>query len=143
MRFRKQDNLYVIRFEEDEIFPARLVDFLESRSIFNGNFIAIGAFSRLRIAYFDVEISRYADLDVDEQVEVLSLAGNVARHSEQPLVHAHIIVGRRDYSTLGGHLREGSVRPTLELFLNTSAEPLLREVEPKYGLPALQLNEEF
>lgn len=143
MRFTKQENLYVIRFEEDELFPSRFIDFLESRSIYSGSFAAIGAFSRLRLAYFDVEISRYADLDVEEQVEVISLVGNVARHSEQPLVHAHIIVGRRDYTTLGGHLREGSVRPTLELFLDVAAEPLQRAVEPKYGLPALQLNEEF
>lgn len=132
-----------MRFEEDEIFPEKLLEFVGSEEIYNASFTGIGAFSRARLAYFDVETCRYADREVDDQVEVLSLVGNVARHSEQPLVHAHITLGRRDYTTLGGHLQEGSVRPTLELFLRVGEEPLDRVTDAVYGLPTLELEERY
>ncbi|NIN72544.1 MAG: DUF296 domain-containing protein [Gemmatimonadetes bacterium] len=57
------------------------------------------------------------------------------------LVHTHVTLGRRDYSVVGGHLREGIVRPTLEVILHAGSEPLQRAVDPKYGLPALDLKE--
>lgn len=143
MRFTRQGDLYVIRFEDGEVFPGRLLEFLATRSIFSGTFTGIGAMSRVRLAYFDTSIRAYADLDVEEQVEVLALVGNVARHSEQPLVHAHITLGRRDYSTLGGHLREGVVCPTLELYLRAGSETIERTVDERYGLPSLELEESF
>ncbi len=143
MQFTRQGLLYVIRFEEDEIFPNRLLELVESESIVSGSFTGIGAFRRARLAFFDVETCQYADLDVVEQVEVLSLVGNVARRSEQPLVHAHTTLGRRDYTTMGGHLQEGSVRPTLELFLRVGESPLRRITDPVYGLPTLELEERF
>ncbi len=79
----------------------------------------------------------YEDIELNEQLEVLSLIGNVALYEGDPLVHAHITLGRRDGTVLGGHLRQGVVRPTLELSLRVSAEPLHRALDPKYGLPSL------
>ena len=60
-------------------------------------------------------------------------------HDARPVVHALITLGRADYSVLGGHLIQGAVRPTLEVVLHTTPEPLIREIDLKYGLPTLQL----
>jgi len=143
MRFTQQGDLHVIRFEDGELFPGRFLEFLATRSIFSGDFSGIGAMSSVRLAYFDTEIRAYADLDIDEQMEVLALVGNVARHAEQPLVHAHITLGRRDYTTLGGHLREGIVCPTLEIYLRSGTEALERTIDQRYGLPTLELRETY
>ena len=48
--------------------------------------------------------------------EVLSLAGDIALEGRQPKLHLHAVLGRRDGSTVGGHLLTGVVRPTLEAF---------------------------
>ena len=40
---------------------------------------------------------------------------DVAQEKGQPKVHVHIVVGRSDGTTRGGHLMEGHVRPTLEV----------------------------
>ncbi len=98
---------------------------------------------RARIAFFDTDAKRYLDREYDEQMEVLALVGNVAIHDGEPLIHAHVTLGRRDYAVIGGHLREGVVRPTLELTLHTGSEPLQRAVDPKYGLPGLDLDNRF
>lgn len=143
MFYIRQGDTYVLRFEEGEAFPDRLLEWLAEREIVAGSFSGIGAMKRLQIAYFDTDAMEYRDRELDEQVEVLVLLGNVAMFEGAPVAHAHITVGRRDYSVLGGHLRSGLVRPTLEVTLRTFAEPLPRKIDPAFGLPGLDLNERF
>ena len=143
MFFVRHGDSYVIRFEEGEVFPDRLLEFLAANAIRGGSFTGIGAMSRSTIAFFDIERKQYLDRELDEQMEVLAVVGNVAMHENEPLVHAHVTLGRKDYSVLGGHLRSGVVRPTLEITLDLSAKALERAVDPKYGLPTLNLKERF
>ncbi len=137
----KQGDTYVIRFADDEVVPGRFLEFLAAEAITAGSFTGIGAMKSTRVAFFDTHSRQYKDIDLDEQLEVLSLVGNVAMFDGKPLVHAHITLGRADGTVLGGHLRHGIVRPTLELVLRILPEPLNRTVDPKYGLPSLDLNE--
>jgi predicted DNA-binding protein with PD1-like motif len=70
---------------------------------------------------------------------VLSLIGDVALKDGQPKVHAHIVVGRSDGSTRGGHLIEGHVRPTLEVILTESPEHLRKEIDQESGLALIRI----
>jgi predicted DNA-binding protein with PD1-like motif len=139
MRYTRRNDLYVIRFDPGERFPDRLLDFLGAQSIGAGSLTGIGAMARSQVAFFDVDAREYQDIGVEEQVEVLTLSGNVALHEGKPLVHAHVVLGRRDGSTVGGHLRWGIVGPTLEVFLRVLPQPLRRAVDPGCGLPLLNL----
>jgi predicted DNA-binding protein with PD1-like motif len=141
MQYVRHGDTYVLRFEEGEIFPDKFLEFLSAHEVKRGSFTGIGALRRTCIAYFDIDKREYLDQEFDEQMEVLALVGNVALHEDEPLVHVHVTLGRRDYSVIGGHLREGIVRPTLEVTLHAGSEPLQRAVDPKYGLPALDLKE--
>jgi uncharacterized protein len=50
---------------------------------------AIGAFSGATLGYFDVEEKDYKKIPVEEQVEVLSLGGDIATKEDgEPQVHA-------------------------------------------------------
>jgi len=150
MLYTQIDDTYIIRLEAEEVFPDRFLEFLANRKVTGGSFTGIGAMKRTRIAFFDVEAMEYRDRDLDEQVEVLTLIGNVAVHEGERIVHAHITLGRSDYSVLGGHLRHGVVRPTLEVVLAVTstgapegAAALRRKVDPQFGLPSLDLDERF
>lgn len=147
MLYTQIGDTYIIRFETEEVFPDRFLEFLANRKVTGGSFTAIGAMKRTRIAFFDVETKEYRDRDLDEQVEVLTLVGNVAVHEGEHIVHAHITLGRSDYSVLGGHLRHGIVRPTLEVVLAVTsagapedAGALRRKIDPQFGLPSLDLD---
>jgi len=139
MRHVRQGDTYVIRFEDEELFPDRFLEFLAGEKISAGSFTGIGALKWTRIAFFDTEANDYQDIDLEEQLEVLALIGNVAMHEGEPLVHAHVTLGRRDGTTLGGHVRQGIVRPTLELSLQVLPVAVQRVMDPKYGLPGLDL----
>lgn len=116
-----------------------LEEFVRERSIASASFQAIGAFRRATIAWFDLERRQYLDLEVDEQVEVSALMGNVARLADDgsPRLHAHVTLGRRDGTALAGHLRSAEVRPTLEMFLTVEEAPIERRQDEATGLPLL------
>jgi predicted DNA-binding protein with PD1-like motif len=77
---------------------------------------------------------------VGEQVEVLSLVGDIALDGDEPKVHAHAVLGRRDGSTVGGHLLEAHVRPTLEVVLVESPAYLRRLHDAASGIALIRLD---
>ena len=53
---------------------------------------------------------------LDEQVELLSLIGDVTLKDGEPLVHAHAVIGKKDGTAHGGHLLKAKVRQHVKLF---------------------------
>jgi predicted DNA-binding protein with PD1-like motif len=125
---------YVIVFAVGDEVMSTLTDFVREQGVGAASFTAIGAFSEARLGYFDWEGKEFQEIPVPEQVEVLTLAGDVALEEDEPKVHAHVFVGRRDGSTRGGHLLEARVRPTLELVLVQSPVHLRKRHDPETGL---------
>ncbi len=73
-------------------------------------------------------------------MEVLSLVGTIALKDDgEPQVHAHVVLGRSDGTTRGGHLLEAYVRPTLEVVIIESPEHLQRRTDKETGLPLIGL----
>ena len=68
---------------------------------------------------------------------MLSLTGNLALSNNEPFFQVHIALGGRDGSARGGHLFEMTVRPTVELVLNTYPGAVRRDIDPRSGLPLL------
>lgn len=104
-------------FERGDQVVASLQRFAADQNLNTSRFTAIGAFERVSIGYFDWDRKEYERLDFEEQLEVLSLVGDFALDGALPKLHAHVVLGRRDGSTLGGNLLEATVRPTLEVLL--------------------------
>jgi uncharacterized protein len=127
---------WILVFQTGEEVLSTLGDFAARQRIAGASFQAIGGFSRATLAFFDTAAKEYRPIPVDEQMEVVSLAGNIAWFEGQLKVHAHAVVAGADGNARGGHLLEGHVRPTLELFLSETRE-LRREKDEETGLPLL------
>jgi uncharacterized protein len=94
----------------------------------------------VKLAWFNPQTKKYQiSVDLKEQVELLSMIGDVAEHEGRPIVHAHVVVGRSDGTTAGGHLLEASVRPTCEVFLTESPVELSKALDPETGLVLIKL----
>ena len=72
-------------------------------------------------------------------MEVLSLIGDVAMFNGKPVVHAHMVLGRADGSTVGGHLWEAFVSPTLEVFVTVNTPPLQKTLDDESGMKIIDL----
>jgi predicted DNA-binding protein with PD1-like motif len=128
------ERTHVLVFETDDDVLPLLEAFASDQGIGAARFTAIGALRRVTLGYFDWRARDYVKIPLEEQVEVLSLVGDVARKDDAPKVHAHLVVGKRDGSAHGGHLLAGIVRPTLELVLVESPTRLRRRYDPESGL---------
>jgi predicted DNA-binding protein with PD1-like motif len=134
----KQRTFVVVLATGEEVMQT-LLSFSDQHELRGAHFTAIGAFSRVRLGYWRWQTKSYEPIDVPEQVEVLSLSGNIAWAGNERKVHAHVVVGKADGGAHGGHLLEGEVRPTLEVIVTESPETLRRTVDAETGLPLLDL----
>ncbi|MGH7483156.1 MAG: PPC domain-containing DNA-binding protein [Longimicrobiales bacterium] len=135
------ERTYAVVFDVGDEAIAGLTGFARDEGLGASRFTAIGAFSRATLAYWDWESKEYQEIPVDEQVEVLMLGGDITLEPDgSPKVHAHVVLGRQDGSTRGGHLLEGVVRPTLEVLLVESPSPLRRRHDDATGLALIDLD---
>lgn len=126
--------MWAIVFDDGDEPVSSLTTFAEQSGINSARFTAVGGFSRVTLGYFRVDRQEYDHIDVDEQVEILSLLGDITLDESNPKVHAHVVVGRFDGSTRGGHLLEGEVRPTLEVVLDEYPAHLRRRFDERFGI---------
>jgi predicted DNA-binding protein with PD1-like motif len=133
------EKTYALIFETGDEAMAGLLQFARANHLGAARFTAIGAFRDVVLGYFDWGTKEYKKIPVHEQVEVLSLVGDVALQGDEPKVHAHVVVGRSDGSTRGGHLVEGHVRPTLEVILSESPSHLHKQVDAETGLALIRI----
>lgn len=132
---------YALIFEKDDEVIAGLTSFAKQQSLGASHFTAIGAFSDVTLGYFNRDKKDYDKIPVKEQVEVLSVMGDIALNKGEPKIHAHVVVGKRDGSTLGGHLVQAHVWPTLEVVLTESPRHLRRKTDEETGLALIELQD--
>jgi predicted DNA-binding protein with PD1-like motif len=133
------ERTFAIIFDKDDEVMADLTGFIRDHNISAGRFTAIGAFRELTLGFFDWGKKAYQKIPIREQVEVLSLVGDIALKDKQPTLHAHVVVGKADGTAHGGHLLEGHVRPTLEVMLVESPNFLQRTHDEESGLALIDI----
>ena len=135
------EKTFAIIFDKGDEVASGLLSFAKENNLSASHFTAIGAFEQVTLGFFERERKDYKRITIDEQVEVLSLIGDVALDDNEPKVHAHVVVGKADGTAHGGHLLEAHVRPTLEVFLVESSKPLRRRMNEGVGLALIDLTE--
>lgn len=116
-----------------------LTGFAREQQVGAARLHGIGAFVGAELGFYDFDRKEYERFRIEEETEVLGLVGNLSVMDEGPRVHAHVTLGRRDGSAVGGHLFEGHVGATLELFVTESPDELRRAHDDAVGLPLLDL----
>jgi hypothetical protein len=129
----------VILDSGEEAFAA-LTKFAIDAGITAASLTAIGAFENATIGWFDFEKKTYRKIEVAQQCEVLSAIGDVAVGDDgKPSLHIHVVLGRSDGTTRGGHLLAGKVRPTLEVVLIDTPAKLRRKKRADIGIALIDL----
>jgi len=134
-----RERTFVLVCETGDQPVRELLDFARRENLTSGHFTAIGAFEDVTLGYFDWSSKDYIRIPIHEQVEVLSLVGDIAIEGGAPRVHAHAVVGKRDGTAHGGHLLEARVRPTLEIVLVQPPGHLRRRFDPQTRLALIDV----
>lgn len=131
------EKTFAVVFEKGDEVVSGLHEFARRHRLTAAHFTAVGAFSDVTLGYFERERKAYKKIPLREQVEVLSLVGNIALAKGTPKVHAHVVVGKSDGTAHGGHLLEAHVWPTLEVMVTESPQHLRRNIDEETGLALL------
>ncbi len=132
---------FALIFETGDEVVGTLTTFAREAKLAGSHFTAIGAFENVTVGYFDWERKDYQRIPLREQMEVVSLVGDIAlMENGEPKVHAHVVLGREDGTARAGHLLEAHVRPTLELILTESPAHLQRRHDTESGLALIRVS---
>jgi predicted DNA-binding protein with PD1-like motif len=123
----------VILYEGDEAFSG-LLEFAEKYQVTGAHFTAIGALNRATLGWFDPQRKMYKKIPVDGQHEVIGMSGDIALYQGKPVVHAHMVVGSPDGTTLAGHVLAAYVSPTLEVMVTVDPTTMQKRLDPATGL---------
>jgi uncharacterized protein len=137
----QEQKTFAIIFDKGDEFIDQLTSFAKKNDLSASHFTAIGAFRDVMLGYFDREKKKYREIPIVEQVEVLSLIGDIALKDETPQVHAHVVLGKADGTAYGGHILEAHVWPTLEVVLIESPKHLQRKIDPETGLALIEVGQ--
>ena len=110
--------LYTIRLERDDEIHSCLKKFCEDNNIQGGIIYGIGTMSYVKV----YAVAANSGPDKIEQVfeepmELVYALGNASMINDKHLIHLHVTIGRKDKSTVSGHLLEGKISFTGEFFI--------------------------
>jgi predicted DNA-binding protein with PD1-like motif len=131
-----EDNL-VIRLDKGDNLIEKLKEVISSEGIMGACFRGIGACSKVILSYFDLDKKEYLERTFDENLEIVSLSGNIALAEEDIIIHAHGVFANGNYSTIGGHIMEMIVSVTCEIALTKLKDSLSRQINQDFGLKLL------
>jgi predicted DNA-binding protein with PD1-like motif len=131
---------FVLVLDKDDEAVEQITAFAKENDVTGAGLTAVGAAKAVTLGYFDPEITDYRFTDVSEQLEVISLVGDIALKDDAPTLHAHLVLGRKDSSAIGGHLKKLVVWPTLEVVLTEAPAALRKRVDPETGLALIDLD---
>lgn len=133
------EKTWALIFDTGDDVTGGLLAFARHHQLAGSHFTAIGGFSRVVLGYFEWEQKSFRPIPLEEQVEVMMLAGDVALRDDEPIVHAHVVVATSDGLAHGGHLLAATVRPTLEVILIESPVHLHRTFDEEVGVALIRL----
>ena len=134
-----QQKTFAVILESGEEVMEKIMGFAKEKKISAWQFTAIGAFSNTIVGFFDFSIRDYKKIPLKEQMEVLTLNGDITLFKGEYKIHAHVVLGKEDGSAHGGHLLKATVHPTLEIILNESPAYLSREINQESGLALIKI----
>ncbi|RMG30183.1 MAG: DNA-binding protein [Methanobacteriota archaeon] len=140
MEFKGNGSIFFLRLDPDEKIMETLLAFLEDQFIPSGTLMAVGAVKEATLRYFNQKEKTFVEKVFAEPMEVTSLTGNITVKDGTPYVHPHVVLGRRDFSTISGHLQEGVVGPTLEITIQAFDLSIQRIHSEEIGLNILHFD---
>ncbi len=97
---------------------------------------AIGGVERATFGIYDQKAKKYNKINIEKELEILSLCGNVSIFDDKPMVHAHVMFSDLEGKAHGGHLMAGTKVFSCEVFVQELTGDLkVRKLEKATQLP--------
>ena len=139
MTIQRMGDRILARLAIGEEIPDAVRTPARSQALPGAAITGIGAVNDVTLALFDPARRAYRETRLVEDLEVVSMTGNLAWLGEDPIVHLHGVVSRADCTTAAGHIMRAIVSVTLELMVVVYPDKVARSKDPEVGLNLLDL----
>ena len=130
---------YLVRLDRGEEVIRSLADFVTRHELGGGSINGIGAVENTELGYFDLHSRQYDRRTFEQEMELISLTGNIAWADGEPVIHAHAVLGGADYGTVGGHLFSATIAVTGELYVTVLPDQRIeRALDERTGLKLIR-----
>ena len=136
MDYVEESDRIVLRLDPGDRVMESLETVREDCEVTGGFFFGIGAIDEATLGHYDVETQDYKEETFEEDFEVTSFLGNIGPDK----IHAHIQLGKRDFSTIGGHFAGGRVSGTFEVVIVSGESELTHQLDERTGLDVFDLD---
>ncbi|HAG90368.1 MAG TPA: hypothetical protein DCL41_00765 [Bdellovibrionales bacterium] len=138
MEYFKDQDRYFIRIDKDEDLFGSLQKFAKAESLKSGHLSGIGALKDCELGFFHLHSKSYDRKLFKDEVELLSLEGNLSFLEGEPFFHIHTVLGGPDFKCFGGHLFSAIVAVTCEINFRPLNMDVVRKPNPEVGLNLIQ-----
>ncbi len=136
----KVKRIIVGKVEPEEDLTDSIIEMVKKHNIKFGIINCIGALKKFTIGFFEIDTKKYKLETFNENVELITCIGNIAYKEDQPIIHLHVSLGRKDFTLIGGHLSKPSiVSVTGEVSIFETDEKLNRANDPQFDLSLLNI----
>ncbi|WP_295767255.1 PPC domain-containing DNA-binding protein [uncultured Mucilaginibacter sp.] len=97
------------------------------------HFKGLGDAMHAKVGWYENSKKMFKVISLDEPAEITSLIGNITMNQGKPVVHAHINLADSNGMVHGGHLLEGFIFPTLEVFVTVEPNTMFKKMYEEAG----------
>lgn len=135
MRAYESEDLTLLRLPQGTDIYQGVTEAAKEQGIRAAQVTVIGALRNLEYGCYDQQAREYTHLTHEGELEIASANGNISLRDGEPFLHMHIVAGKADGSTIGGHLFGGEIFVAEVAFHLFRGEPPVRELDEEIGLP--------
>ena len=99
---------YLFKLPKGKDLLESLADFCHDNQVKCGIVNVIGSVSNATIGCYDQNKKKYDKTVINQEMELISLCGNISIQDNRPQVHAHVVMAGKDNHAIGGHLFSGT-----------------------------------
>ena len=133
-RILQDNNAYVLSGKRGEELLDGIKEFCKEYRIEAASFHAIGAANEVELAYYDLGEKQYVKALFQEDMEIVSLTGNVSKLGSELVVHSHGVFSNKAMETKGGHVNKVVISGACEIILTRLKGKIDRALDEDTGL---------
>ncbi|APT75204.1 DNA-binding protein [Marinitoga sp. 1137] len=128
MIYKIDKDILFIRLDDGEKIFESIYEIFEKENIVSGIVLnGIGMLKDFEIGWFNISTKKYEKEFISVPHELITTNGNISLNKNAPFAHLHVALGGPSRSVIGGHLFNGTVCNTIEMFVKILNIKLYRE----------------
>lgn len=140
LSYEKVDDGYLIRMYPGQEILSSLIEFAKEKNIVSAMIAGIGGVNKIEIGFFNLTIKEYNRKVFEEDLELVSLLGNLSYVNGEPFIHAHGTFGNAQYQGIAGHCFSLMISVTAEIHLIEFSKKIERRLDATMRVNLLDLS---